>query len=231
METDDANAMLGIGLYTATEAAKLTGVPAARIRRWLGGYDFRHGNDNRHSEALWTPQIPRLGREVELGFRDLIELRLVDAFEKAGLSLPAIRKALSIATSLIGDSHPFSTARFRTDGRTLFLQAVDAVGEPILLDILRKQYAFDRVIAPSFRDLDLEEGIAARWWPMSHDRAVVIDPTRSFGQPIVAKYGVPTRALADAIEAEGSIRATARIHDLPMSAIRDAVAFERRHAA
>ncbi len=138
---------------------------------------------------------------------------------------------MSIASSLIGESHPFSTARFRTDGRTLFLQAVDAVGEPILLDILRKQYAFERMIAPSFRDLDLEDGIAARWWPLSHGRDVVIDPTRSFGQPILAKYGVPTKALADAVEDVGSIGAAARVFDLPASAVGDAVAFERRRAA
>lgn len=79
----------GSTLYTAGEAARLIDVPAARIRRWLGGYEFRHGNDNRRLEALWTPQVPRLGREVELGFRDLIELKLVDAFEKAGFSLQA----------------------------------------------------------------------------------------------------------------------------------------------
>jgi hypothetical protein len=32
-----ARTLLGIGLYTVTEAANLTGIPALRIRRWLGG--------------------------------------------------------------------------------------------------------------------------------------------------------------------------------------------------
>lgn len=33
--------LLGIGIYTAGEAARLTGLPAARIRRWLQSHEAR----------------------------------------------------------------------------------------------------------------------------------------------------------------------------------------------
>jgi hypothetical protein len=40
---------------------------------------------------LWTPELPAFEDHVELGFRDLIELRFVKAFVRAGLGLKAIR--------------------------------------------------------------------------------------------------------------------------------------------
>jgi uncharacterized protein (DUF433 family) len=223
--------LIGIGLYTAGEAEKLVKIPAQRIRRWLLGYTYRQDGEGRRAEPLWRPQLPRIGREVELGFRDLVELKFVDAFAKAGVSLHAIRLALSLARSLAGDAHPFSTARFRTDGRSVFLQALDEAWEDTLLDLCKRQYVFDRIVEPSFRDLDLEDGAAARWWPMSHARGVVLDPQRNFGQPIVGEHGVPTRALADAVKAEGTVAKVAKLYGVPQRAVRDAVEFERRLAA
>jgi len=144
--------LIGIGLYTAGEAERLVKVPAQRIRRWLLGYAYRQDGESRRAEPLWRPQLPRIGREVELGFRDLVELKFVDAFANAGFSLQAIRLALSLARSRVGDSHPFSTARFRTDGNSVFLQALDEAGERTLLDVCRGQYAFNRIVGPCVRN-------------------------------------------------------------------------------
>src|SRR3954452_20853070 len=79
--------LLGVGLYTASEAERLIKVPAQRIRRWLLGYKFRHDGQTCWSDPLWQPQLSRLGRGVDLGFRDLVELKFVDAFQNAGVSL------------------------------------------------------------------------------------------------------------------------------------------------
>ena len=53
------------------------------------------------------------------------------------MSLHAIRRALAIAHEATGAERPFSTARFRTDGRTVFLQVSREVEEPTLIDLLR----------------------------------------------------------------------------------------------
>jgi uncharacterized protein (DUF433 family) len=70
----------------------------------------------------------------------------------------------------------------------------------------------------------------ARWWPMGQQGTVVIDPTRSFGQPIVSDGGVPTTVLADAVEAEGSIAKVALLFRLPQYSVRAALRFEKRLA-
>ena len=61
---------------------------------------------------------------LELGFRDLIELRFVAAFIAEGLALQTIRACLSTARELVDCDHPFSTRRFKTDGKRIFLETV-----------------------------------------------------------------------------------------------------------
>jgi hypothetical protein len=122
-----------------------------------------NGDEQSWSDSLWAPQLPRLGRDLTLGFRDLMELRFVASFVAAGISLHVIRRALAIGRQVVGDERPFSTARFQTDGRTIFLQVSNEIEEPTLIDLLRRQYAFYRVIEPSFRDIDFSEGVAEKW--------------------------------------------------------------------
>lgn len=232
----DGPSLIGIGLYTASEAEKLIAVPATRIRRWLLGHAYRRDGQRQWSDPLWQPQVPRLGKDVELGFRDLLELRFVEAFLQAGLSLHAIRKALCVAREVTGLSHPFASAQFQTDGRSIFLRVADEFEgeqvEPVLIDLLRKQYALGRVIEPSLKDLDFDaDGIAARWWPMGKAKSVVLDPAQAFGRPMIAGAGVTTRTLADAVTAEGSVDQVARLYEVSVAAVREAVAFERRLAA
>jgi uncharacterized protein (DUF433 family) len=167
---------------------------------------------------------------VELGFRDLVELRFVARFLAVGVSLHSIRRAIAIGRDLVWDERPLSTARFRTDGRTVFPQVSQETEEPTLIDLLRKQYVFNRIVEPSFRDIDFNDGVPGRWWPMSHRSQAVVDPLRNFGHPILTDSGIPTRVLADAVHIEGSIAMLARIYALPLAAVRDAIAFERRAA-
>jgi uncharacterized protein (DUF433 family)/DNA-binding transcriptional MerR regulator len=218
---------LGIGYYTVTEASQLARIPALRIRRWLGGYHFASRDQTYFSEPLWAPQLARANGHLELGFRDLIELRFVDAFERAGLSLQAIRKCLAVAREAVGDERPFSTARFRTDGRTIFLQALSDSDEPKLLDLARKQYAFNQIVEPTFKDIELLDGVPARWWPFDGKKTIVVDPTRAFGQPLVSACGIPTAVLAEAVSVEGSPAKAARAYEVPLKLVRDAVRFEQ----
>ena len=75
--------------------------------------------------------------------------------------------------------------------------------------------------------MDIEDGAVARWRPYRGKSSIVIDPHRSFGQPVSDKYGIPTAVLADAANAEESIEAVARLYEVSPSMIRDAIAFEK----
>jgi uncharacterized protein (DUF433 family) len=223
--------LVGIGLYTVPEAARLTRIPVPRIRRWLGGYRYREGDRAHASPPLWQPEVPTFGSKVELSFRDLMELRFVHLFLDHGLSLQAIRRAIEKAVVMFGIDRPLSTQRFRTDGRTIFLEVAGEMDEPALFDLKRDQYLFHRMVAPSFRDVDFAAGLPTRWWPNSERKGIVLDPKRAFGRPILADSGIPAAALADAYKVGRSFKLVGLDFEVPEKAVREAVAFQERLAA
>lgn len=223
--------LLGVGLYTAADARSLTGVPPARVRRWLRGYAHGAGKEETWSPPLWRPQLPEIGGILHLGFRDLVELRTIDAFRRAGLSLQQLRRAYQTAQKIVGEERPFSSARFKTDGKKLYLQIVRGTGEPDLIDLLSRQHNFNTVVDPSLKHFEYDEMEAVRWWPAAGRKLVVIDPKRAFGRPIVASTGVSTNAVSDAYALEQSYSRVANDFGISEKEVRAAVDFERALAA
>jgi uncharacterized protein (DUF433 family)/DNA-binding transcriptional MerR regulator len=236
VRTDIMNAVspqtefVGIGLYTINEAAKLLKSSPRTIRRWVEGYDYRRNGEKAHSTPLWKPDLS-LGESVELSFRDLIELRFISAFTELGLSIRTIRSCLDAARDCIDSDRPFSSGKFRTDGRRIFLQGTDDLNDPVLIDLKRRQYVFSGVIERTFKDLDLDDDLVTRWRPHRGKNSIVIDPTRSFGQPISSEFGVPTIVLAEAVQAEGSVARVAALYEVDRAMVVDAVQYHEGLAA
>jgi len=217
-----------VGAYSPTEAGRLLGVSPVTIRRWLFGYSYDHHGPLTEQQPLWRPEYGTDQEEPLLGFRDLIEARIVRGLRSHGIGLQTIRECLRIAGELIQDDHPFSTRRFKTDGRRIFLDQKDESRAGFLLDLKRRQLVFREVVEPSFIDLDFDGDTASRWWLLPGKKTIVLDPARSFGQPIVAENGVPTARLAQSVEAEGSVQRVAQLFELKPAVVRDALAFEKR---
>jgi len=221
------------GIYTIRDAARLTGVSAARIRRWLRGYRYRSRKKAYASAPLWHGQWEPTDHSVSLGFLDLIEIRFVDAFLKAGVSWATLREARHRARDLFKVSHPFCTQGFMTDGREIFVEMHHESDETSVLDIVRRQQVFGQIAGALLKDLEFaKEGGLLRWWPLGTQRQVVLDPTRNFGRPIVDRRGVPTEVLAKAAAAcGGALVEVSRWYEVPEEEIGDAVEFEQRLAA
>ena len=234
--------VLGRGVYGAAEGVRLlnfTRRPTSGLRsvsrqtvaRWMRGYN--HGPDGQsHSDPLWKPDYVNDNEQVELSFRDLIELRFVKAFRDLGLSLPTIRQCFMRAVEEVRDERPFSTRRFRTDGKSIFLEITDDLPEGELVDLRMRQRVFRTIVEPSLKDLEFDASVVSRWFPLGMGRkSVVLDPSRAFGRPIVASAGVPTEAIADAIVTEGSLARAAALFEVTQAEARDAQQFEQRLAA
>lgn len=217
-------AEFGIGAYSLAEAGRLLGVSPTTIRRWLFGYSYEHHGPRTQQKPLWLPQYGLDQDEPLLGFRDLLEARIVRGLRELHIGLPTIRACLDFAREVVEDDHPFSTRRFKTDGRRLFLESHSGR----MIDLKVRQHVFRRIVEPSFVDLDFDADAASRWWLLPKRRTIVLDPARSFGQPIVADSGVPTLRLAQALEAEGSVDRVARLYELKLPLVRDALTFERK---
>lgn len=221
---------IGRGLYTLSEAHRLTGVPVRSIRRWTSGYSYRRGGRQVYSPPVVASSLPSESRQAVISFADLIEVRFLHAFRRHGVGWSAIRIASQRASELLGRAHPFSSKRFSTDGRTILAEFVSDTGDPILIDLVRNQYELRRIVSKfMIGEIDFGDSDApARWWPVKGSRRIVVDPSRAFGSPVVAKEGVPTRVLAAAAQAEDSIEVAASIFEVDPISVAEAVAFELR---
>ncbi len=216
--------LVGIGLYTPAEAGRLIQVSAHKITRWLRGHETNH----KAYAPLWQAQVDLGADGLFLGFRDLMEVRVAASFIAQGLSPQKVRQAIMLAREIVADDHPLSTLAFRTDGRSVFLELILDSGEKKLIDLFRQQYAFRHILERSLKNVDYDaSGAPSHWWPLGRARSVVIDPERSFGQPIEAESSVPVRHLASAAKAEGSVEVAAQVWSVPVRAVKRAVAFER----
>jgi len=224
--------LLQTGIYTIPEAARLTGVSPWRIRRWLRGYEFKAKHGRHHSAPIWHGQLDPIDHAMAIGFLDLVEIRCVDAFLQKGVSWKTLRRAHDRAQQALKLSHPFCTNRFKVAGRAIILEIPQVDDEPTLWEIARDQRMFGRIIRPFMKDLEFAEGeMPSQWWPMGKSRSVVLDPRRSFGQPIVSRSGVPTTILSRAVRAAGSVREVAAWYEVGRPEVNDAVEFEQKLAA
>ena len=233
----------GKGVYGATEALRLINFqrqmpdgyhPVSRhtVGRWLKGYDYKVAGETRHSDPLWMSDYATGDeQDFEVSFRDLIELRFVKTFRDLHLGLPTIRECFARAIEMVDDPRPFSTQKFRTDGRTIFLEIINSLKEAEVIDLKRQQRVFSTIVAPSFKDLEFDADVVTRWYPLgANKKSIVIDPARAFGRPIVG-HGIATEVLRNAITVEGSAEKVARLYDIPVQAVRDAEIFESKLAA
>lgn len=221
-----ATDLLSSGVYWLSEVRSLAGVSPEVSRRYVRDYKGRRG--------LWGGGAQRLERRYYATFRDLMELRFVNAFRIAGVSWRRILRAAEYAGWRFGTDYPFSHRRFQTDGADVF-DYNDSGPEQVSRT---GQMAFATIIGPSlFNPVQYIDDTPARWYPAeewgldSVGRDVMIDPGFSFGAPVVSERRIPTDTLYRNFVAEGrSAAATARSYMISENAVGQAVAFEEELA-
>jgi uncharacterized protein (DUF433 family) len=233
--------LLGLGLFPLPEAARMAQLDARTARRWAEGYPFTYKGEKRFSQGVVPLALAPAGGVRDLTFAEMLTLRLVKAFKGAGLGLPTIKRVAECAAVDFGMGVPFVSKRFRTDGRKIFVELrkePPANDEPAitrreleLIEVLTGQHQFADVVEPSlFANVDWQDDLAARWWPLGKTCAVNLDPAIVFGAPHVAGTRVPTRVVANAVRAEGggdaAVAAVAEWHGLTPPQVQDAVRFE-----
>jgi uncharacterized protein (DUF433 family) len=218
-------ALLNTGLYTVPEASRLTRVSVGKVRRWLKGYSFKIGERVHHSNAVWQGELEPIDNKLALSFRDLLELRFVDAFIRAGVSWRAMRRAHAKAQEQLQTTHPFCSNRIATDGRSILLRQGEEDSDQALINLATDQAEFSRIVETFLKELEFS-GSDIIWWPLGKQRHIVVDPRRNFGQPTVARSGVPSQVLARSVRANASQELVAKWYEVQPEEIRDAVEFE-----
>ncbi len=231
------HSLVGTGLYSTYEAARLARVDLRSVRRWLHGGSRKTKNGLCMTPPLWSLQYAD-DEEVDvrrvLGFKDLMELRVVARLVQQGVALRTVRAAIEMAREQIGP-YPLQSRRFLSDGKRIFMDTVGIGGQPSrLLDVQARQLVLDSVIRPSLFDgVEFDAGgNSLRWFPVPNARVIVLDPARCFGKPILARTNVETDTLFLSHRAEGGdTDFVSRIWRVTREEVMAAVAFEEGLAA
>jgi uncharacterized protein (DUF433 family) len=210
--------VFGQGIYSPRQAARLIGGTPQEVLRWTRG--------SGPTSPLWKAHYQEIDDATELNFSDLIELRVVKAFRRANISLQAIRFAISYAEKMFAVEHPLSSLGFKTDGEEILMEAIEQDESLVSLSKKRPgQRVFKEIVKQSLFDLEYEDGQAVRWHPASA-KAVVIDPARSFGTPILHDYGISTLMIADEFKAFADAKYLSKIYDVPLRLVNEAIRYE-----
>jgi uncharacterized protein (DUF433 family) len=219
--------LLEIGIYTIRDAAELVGAPQASVRVWVEGHTGKQ-------DPVINNQLGRVGGKTAVSFANLMELRFIARFVKAGVRLHEIRTIMSEAKTTLQHPHPFATRTvFKTDGRKIVAEIARRNGLMLVYDLKSKNYEMPSVVMKSFReDVVFDpDGEAIEWKPRPKIAPnVIVHPRIAFGHPVLKPSQIPTETIAKAVKVEGSAQFVADIFDVPERHVREAVKFEEHLA-
>jgi len=209
---------LGKGIYSIPYASKLTDIHTAKINRWVKGLNRKDG----FSPPIISIDYEPINNFYSISFLDLIELFFVNAFRKHGVSLKHIREIYEKSQEVVNFSHPFSTKKFKTDGKKILYD----YGNDLILQLLNEQYAAKELVNPFIFDaFNFEDDVINQLWPLGKNRQVVIDPNRNFGKPVINKEGVSVDVIGKAFKTEKTIKGVAEWFDIGNESVKDAVEY------
>jgi uncharacterized protein (DUF433 family) len=207
-------------LYSFAEADRLAGVTPGTSRRWLKGYSFWY-EDKRYE---MPPVTPTTEIREAVTFVDLMEVATIGKLIKKRFSLKRIRKINAYCRLYLKEPRPLVTQKFKVAGRDIFL----AADFDVLVEVGREagMLAWREVLEPFLEDIEYENELARRWWPLGRERMVVVDPDYGFGLPVVEGVGVRTEIIAERYRAGDSTDEIAYDFDVTPKQIDDALQWE-----
>lgn len=221
MNSHEPLPLLGNGVYSFAEAAKYTGLKQSRIREW-----FRIREDG---HSLFASDYGDTTEQKLVSFHDLVEVFIAGHMRDSGIKLKTIRTIHANLISEWSDPHPFCRQGLRVSGPDVYYLGLDSRGEREIYNVLTKQKAFPRIIAPFLKKLDYKDDIAIRW---RIAKGVEINPAYRWGQPVAMISKIPTYILSRSFHANGKqADAVAHWFGVTKDDVLAAVRFERAMAA
>jgi len=214
--------VLGRGLYTVPEAARLVRTSPRQLGAWFYGWS-RGAGPLTHSDY----DAPGMPRRL-ISFLDLIDSLVVLELRRQGISLQRLRKVRDALACELQMAHPFCLQNLYTVGKQVFIETADRYGDNALKELVKNQFAFKAILGPQLHAIKYarETLTAMRWHPHP---GVVVDPQRQYGKPIVESVGVPTAILMASYTAnDRNSRLVADWFGISARNVEVAVTFERR---
>lgn len=218
--------------YSVAEAAHYLRMPEETLRSWVVGRLYPVAGQMKRSRPLILPDDPKL---KYLSFTNLIEAHVLAAIRRRhGVKLPKVRSALDYVKRQFDIERPLIDQRFQTDGLDLF---VERYGE--LINASHEgQQAMKEIMSVYLQRVERDtKGLPIKLYPFTRDtessaapksdpRVVVMNPSVSFGRPVIEGTGIPVSAVYERYKAGDSVAQLAQDFRLEVCDIEEAVRCE-----
>jgi uncharacterized protein (DUF433 family) len=210
------------GIYDMPEAARylkasqhgavIYPVSSAKMIRWI-----RKG-------VASSDLVDISGRELLIGFEDLVSMRVIGALRASGVGWPAIREAEQWLRRETRSPRPFATETLWTGQRQIFIEWRKQLVSASTSGQAAFDFLLEHLIPVHGLVFNEKTQVAKSWEPAP---SVVLEPQVQFGAPCIKGTRIPTRSVAGMIEAGDSPEYVASAYDLAIKDVEDACEWER----
>ncbi len=200
--------------YPIVEAAHYLGLNASTLGSW-----FREG-------ALLLPD----GDAEQLSFWNLVEAFVLKGLRESHRMSP---QRIRVSVEELRRQYPALTHPLAQPDLAVLNRDLYADRDGLLIDASRGgQLGLRGVLELYMARVDREAGGVIRLYPFTRPsladapRLVAIDPTVSFGRPVIAGTSIPTAVLHERWKAGDSITDLAEDYDRPVAEIEEALRYE-----
>jgi uncharacterized protein (DUF433 family) len=220
-----------IPAYRLPDAAAYLNIPKATLRSWIKGYYYPIKGGKKFFEPVFYLPEPE---HLLLSYTNLVEAFVLSSLRrKYKIDLYKIRTAIDTLQRRFNSRHPLAEHQFETNGIDIFVQEYGQ-----LVNVGRDTQLAMRELLESYLERVEHDpaGKAAKLYPFirlngtEQPRNVVINPYVSFGKPVIAGTGLPTRVVAERFKAGDSIPQIAANYGRKEEEIDDAIRYELRIA-
>lgn len=215
-----------VPLYTVAEAARFLGVPTSTFSTWAKGYVRRPPGRPVVTGAPILTSLEAEGGYPAIPFIGVAEGMVLAAFRNAGVSLQHIRAVVAILEREIGIKNALASRRLYTDGAVILYDYADAKSDAELAgitEVVSQQRVFAPVVEEYLKRIEYaKDGWAATLVsPATPRPIVVVDPERSFGQPIFIRGAVRVENVVDRWRAGDPLVEVAEDFGVPTEDVED----------
>jgi uncharacterized protein (DUF433 family) len=214
------NLKIGNGIYTIPEIAKILRLPYHKVNLWVNKY--WDGELGSYFEGKYSWSIKKT---KAVSFHTLVEFYILIQFAEAGVKTREVLNAHIELSKKYNNAFPFAQKnileKIKTDGKKIYLEVN---GDTISLDGTRQlNLSF---IKAFFKNLDFgKDDIASRFWPLGREKAIIVDPKRQFGHPIIYKTNIHPETIYNLYKAGEPVEFIAFTYEIEKKSVADAIEY------
>ena len=215
-------------MYSFSEAAHLANVSTTTVKNWLFGYTVR----DREVPPLFSSENGAM-----VSFLQMIEVMVAGRFRKSApgtKSVPfkTVQAAYVKARERWNLEYPFAHLRLEAIGGHIvhILKGGDSTDSFQAVDV-PEQWTLPGLLRETIDQIDYDQDLAVRWFPIGRSVPIVVDPRLSAGLPVIQGRGVTVQAIRNRFRAGLRIEFIAKDFEMDPDIVETALQYSEKVAA